>query len=147
MIGIQPKLGDLSLNDTQEIILLKRRLDELEGLLLRGKPIRPGSSTTVNTTTTGGSSLTPAQVLSIIVQAYIAEERISSTGTSHVFAHAPAIDADGNPLAFLVLNNVDMRRGATGNNGWSFVGPNAITTVFSLAASDVLVARYIKKTL
>ena len=146
MIGIQRKLGD-TLTDTQEIILLKRRIDELEGLLLRGKPIRPGSSTTVNTTTSGGSSLTPAQVLSIIVQAYIAEERISSTGTSHAFAHVPAVDASGDPLAFLVLNNVDMRRGATGNNGWSFTAPNTITTVFSLASTDVLIARYIKKTL
>jgi hypothetical protein len=149
MIGIKPKLGDLTLNSEQEIILLKRRVQELEGLILQGTPIRPSASSTSAPGAPGapGAAMTPAQVLNIVIRAQVIEERITTTGTAHALANLPALDSSGNPVVFLVLNGVDLRRGGTGNQGWSFTGPNAITTIRSMVASDALVARYVRRTL
>jgi hypothetical protein len=129
-------------NSDPEFLL--RRIEDLEAEILRLKdrPIAPLGSVSVRNLSSPSES--NAGILSAILNYYVPQERITTTGTSHALAAPPGIDPDGNPQLVLTLNGAEMFRGGTSNLGWSFSGTNTITTVRSMTASDFLWAKYIK---
>lgn len=136
MIGLTP-IEEL----TWKVLQIENDLKALRG----DANVRAQSHTITSSTTPSTSSgVTLSQVLALIKRAFIYEEAITSTGTSHVTAFNVALTPGGEPLLFLEMNGQIMNEGGTSQRSWTFTAPNVITTVRSKAASDTMIARYIK---
>ena len=137
MIGLTP-IEEL----TWKVLQLE---NDLKALRQDADQRNAASKTTRQGTTTPPPGLTSSEVLALIKRAFIYEELITTTGTSHNTTFNVALAPDGTtPLIFMELDGVVMRRGGTGNRGWTFTNPNSITTVRSIVATDKLMARYVK---
>lgn len=133
-----PKIDGYS----SEAILQRIEWLEEDILALKGRPIVSRGSTSKRDLTADDDAL---DVLQTIIQTFVPQERITSTGTSHSLSAPPAVDSSGNPLLVLELNGTTMFRGGTSNLGWTFTPPNTITTVRSMTAADFMWARFFRK--